>query len=46
LFTAQESPDVCRIISPIHFRRLKGLVESTRGNVVISGQLDEVGGRL
>lgn len=38
---AQESTDLCRLISDGHFHRLKNLLESTRGNVVIRGDLDE-----
>jgi beta-apo-4'-carotenal oxygenase len=41
-FSAQESPDLCRLIGNGHFHRLKNLLESTRGNVVIRGDLDEV----
>lgn len=36
----QENPDIPRIVNEKHFNRLKGLLESTKGNLVFGGKCD------
>ncbi|XP_028311719.1 aldehyde dehydrogenase family 3 member B1 isoform X3 [Gouania willdenowi] len=34
-------PDLCRIVSPQHWTRLRALLEKTRGRIVIGGESDQ-----
>lgn len=35
-----KSTDFCKIVSDAHFQRIKGLLDSTSGEVVIGGETD------
>ena len=36
----RESKDVSRIVSTLHAERLKGLLDATKGTVVLGGEVD------
>lgn len=38
---AKESPDYSRIVNVNHFRRLKTMLENSKGKILIGGELDE-----
>ncbi|OJD21599.1 hypothetical protein ACJ73_07062 [Blastomyces percursus] len=37
----QASPDYCRIVSDAAFRRIKGMIDSTNGKILLGGTMDE-----
>ena len=41
-----QSPDYCRIVSERHFTRLQGLLDKTKGNIVVGGKGAEIGDKF